>query len=413
MNKTLLLCFLVMAAGSLGAQQTASGGEVQDSWQMPGRIFELGVDLDAGFGNNLIKFEDVFNFRKTLLIDLSALGPGELFLAENGGASAFLNLNLGRWSFGVFAGVQVDSYQSAPEEFTELLRRGNIRTKSITVGMEGGAGVFADAGVKVETRRDKLRLTVKPAAYVPLLYVPSPDLNFNLDMTDSGLTIRGRGNINIYSPFSMKTLTEEAGDGIDMTLDPAALGFDASLEGAYRLLPFMDLGLDIANIPLFPSRLRHQMSQEFKIDGVWTDMYNTLTSGQFEIPEIETDQSYKDNALFFAFRPLRFDVFAEFRPVQIDLFVIRPHIGFSVLTVFGYDTACFNAGLDGQINIANVFGLSLGTGYRERLWKHALGIRLNARVIELNAELSLRGPDILSSLKGRGFGALVGIRLGF
>jgi hypothetical protein len=419
MKKTLLpclLCSLVMAGGPLGAQDTASGGEVQNSWQIPDRVFELGVDVDAGFGNNLIKFEDVFNFRKTLLVDLSALSPGELFLTENAAASVFVNLNLGkRWRFGLFAGVQLDAYQSGPEEFTELLRRGNARTKSMKVGMTGGAGLFADAGVKVENIRDRLRLTVKPAAYIPLIYIPPPDMSVDINMTDTGLTLKGLADINIYSPFSIEHLTEE-GQTVDIsavTIDPLALGFDLTLGGSYRLLPSLDLGLNIANIPLYPARLQYEMHQGLKMDGDWTDMYGTLTSGNFDIPELETDQSYRDNASFMAFRPLRFDVFAEYRPVEIDLFVFRPHIGFSVLTVFGYDTACFNAGLDGQINIANIFGLSLGTEYRERLWKQSLGIRLNFRALELSAEASLRGPDLMSSFKGRGFGVVVGIRLGF
>jgi hypothetical protein len=382
---------------------------------MPDRIFELGIDVDGGFANNLIKFEDVFNFRKTLLVDLSALSPGELFMAENAGASVFLNLNPGkRWRFGLFTGVRLDAYQSAPEEFTELLRRGNARTKSMKLGMAGGAGLFVDAGVKVETTQDRLRFTVKPAAYVPLLYVPPPDVNIDIVMTDSGLTLKGLADITMYSPFSIEPLIgEDQGDTFEPVFDPLALGFDVTLGGSYRLLPSLDLGLDIANLPLVPARLQYQMRQELKMEGDWTDMYDTLTSGDFDIPEIETAQSYRDNASFLAFRPLRFDFFAEYRPVVIDLFVIRPHIGFSVLTIFGYDTACFNAGLDGQINIANVFGLSLGTEYRERLWKHALGLRLNFRALELNAEASLRGPDLLSSFKGRGFGAAVGIRLGF
>jgi hypothetical protein len=427
-----IFCFLAMGGGFLGAQDSSpagapketppevpgesSGGETGNSWQMPGRIFEFGFDLDVGFGNSLIKFEDIFNFRKTLLIDLSAMSPGEFFVEETAAASAFINLNLGTsWNFGIFAGAQIDAYQSAPEEFTELLRRGNVRTKSITVGMTGAAGVFMDAGIKAETRRDKLRFLVKPAAYTPLLYMPQPDMNVDITMADTGLVLMGSGDVNLYSAVSLEQLMGEdkTTDINELLSGPIPLGFDISLGGSYFPLPALELGLDIANIPLFPALLRYHMHQELRMEGDWSDMYTTLTSGDFEIPEIKTAQSYNDNAAFTVFRPLRFDFFAAYRPVVIDLFVIRPHIGFSLLTVFGYDTACFNAGLDGHINIANIFGLSLGTGYHERLWKHALGVRLNFRAVELNAELSLKGPDLMSSFKGRGLGAAVGIRLGF
>jgi hypothetical protein len=69
--------------------------------------------------------------------------------------------------------------------------------------------------------------------------------------------------------------------------------------------------------------------------------------------------------------------------------------------------------VDGEFNVINVFGLSISTGYCERLWRHALGLRLNFRAIELDGEVSLRGPDIVSSFKPRGMGVSLGLRLGF
>ncbi|MDR3249300.1 MAG: hypothetical protein LBT39_11000 [Treponema sp.] len=409
MNKRVLAVFLfpILFPGALGAQD----------WSMPNRTVELGLDVDGGFGNSLIKIEDVFNIHKTLLIDLKSLPDGELFAGEQAAASAFINVNIGKdWSFGVFAGTQVDAFQSAPKEVADLLRKGNAKTKSVDISMSGGGSAFVDAGIKAQFRVKKLRLTVKPAAYVPLIYVPPPEMDFDLDMDDSAnMSLKGTVNMDVYSAFSLEEMTQEgfSGDIGDYLPDPLPLGFDMTLEGLYSLLPVLDLGLGIANVPLYPSHLRYRMHQDIKMEGNWTDMYDTLTAGDFDLPEMESDQYFEENATFLAFRPLRFDFFAEYRPVEIDLFVIRPHIGFSVLTIYGYDTACFNIGLDGQINIVNLFSLSLGTGYVERMWKHSVGIRLNFRAIELDLGVSLRGPDIVSSFKGKGLGASLGIRLGF
>lgn len=405
---------LIVAGGALGAQDAPPGGEPQNSWQMPDRIVEFGFDLDLGFGNSVVKIKDVFNFRKVLVIDLSAMAAGKLSAVENAAFSSFLNIRFGKTlSAGVFSGVQVEAYQSAPEEFTELLRRGNVKTKSMKIGLSAGAAAFVDAGLRVETVIDKLRVAVKPAAYVPLVYLPPLDADVELSMSGSGMTLNGQGAMNLYSAGSLENLGEGGMDLAALIPNPVPLGFDLSLEGRYTLLPVLDLGLDIGHIPLYPARLQHRMRQEFEITGDWSDLFNTLTSGDFDIPELETSQTYTSGASFTVFRPLRFDFFAEYRPLTIDLFVFRAHAGFSLLTVFGYDTACFNAGLGGEIRIANVLGLSLGTGYVERLWKHSFGIRLNVRALELSGELSLKGPDIPGSLKGRGLNAALGIRLGF
>jgi hypothetical protein len=411
-----VICSLIAAGGSLGAQDGPAGGEPRNSWQMPDRIVEFGLDLDLGFGNSMVKIEDVFNFRKTLLIDLSAMAEGKFSAIENAAFSAFFDIHFGKnLSIGLFSGVQIEAFQSAPEEFTELLRRGNVNTKSMKLGMSAGAAAFVDAGLRVETALDKLRFAVKPAAYIPLVYLPPLDMNVDLSMTGSGMVLTGSAMMNLYSAISLEQALE--GDGFAdlaaLISSPIPLGFDLSLEGRYSLLPILDLGLDIAHLPLYPAQLRYRMRQELKMEGDWSDLYDTLTSGNFDMPVIETPRSYTGSASFAAFRPLRFDFFAEYRPIVIDLFVFRPHIGFSVLTVFGYDTACFNAGLEGEIRIANILGLSLETDYTERLWKHAFGFRLNLRALELKGEVALKGPDILSSLKGRGLGAVLGIRLGF
>jgi hypothetical protein len=384
----------------------------QEGWQMPDRKAEWGFDLEAGFGNSLIKLSDVINIRKTLLIDLKSLGPGRFYAGGNVAFSTFINFNvIKNWDFGFFAGVQADGFMGGPKEFTELLRQGNLQSKSVDLSLSMGASAFIDAGLRLETRVNKLRLSFKPAAFSPVFYVPPPTMKLKLTMDGSGMDMEGKLDLDVYSALDMENLFQ--GNIVDALPDTIPLGFDIALEGAYSLLPILDVGLNISNVPLVPAQLHYRMSQSFKMEGAWNDLYNDLSTGNLAMPDPVSDQSFENNASFWVFRPLRFDFFADIRPVEVDLFVIRPHVGFSVLTMHGYDKACFNLGADMQINLVNVFSLSLASGYRERLWRHALGFRLNFRALELDAELSLRGPDIASSFKARGLGASLGLRLGF
>jgi hypothetical protein len=411
-----ILClFCLLGAGFLGAQD--SGGK-SGYWRMPDRLVEFGVDMEGGFGNSLLRVKDIFNFRKTLLVNFSTISPGKLYFDSKAAVSTFVNVNvikdLGRidsMNFGVFAGAEIDAYLSAREEFTRLLRYGNAGARSTDAEMSAGASVFVDTGIRADAGIGKFRFTVKPAAFSPLLYIPPPDMYAAFSTTDTGIDFAALANIDIYSAFSLEGLFGEGG-GETGKLD-IPLGFDISLEGTYAILPSLDLGLTIDHIPLYPAELHYRTRQEFSMKGGWANIYDTLTQGDFDFPEPETRQIFTDNASFKAFRPLRADFFVEYRPAVADVLVLRPNLGLSALTIFGYDTVCVNAGLEVQLNIINMFSFSMGTGYEERLWKHSLGFRMNFRAIELNARLAIWGPDIINSFRGKGLGAGLGIRMGF
>jgi hypothetical protein len=129
------------------------------------------------------------------------------------------------------------------------------------------------------------------------------------------------------------------------------------------------------------------------------------------MPEVTT--SFTDDANISVLRPLRFDLFMEFRPVEIDLFVLRPAAGISLLTVYGPGAVCFNAGVEGQINVFKSFSLILSSAYRERIWRQSLSFTLNLRVLELTTRLSLQGADFGSSFGGKGLAVSLGMRFGF
>jgi hypothetical protein len=403
---------LVCLAAIPGIWGQEGSGFKETYWKMPERFFEWGFDVEGGFGNSLIQLSDVFNVRKTMVIDLKGLNPGRFYAGGNAAFSTFINLNvIENWSFGLFAGLQADGFMGGPKEFTDLLRRGNLQGQSVDISLSMGGSAFMDAGVRVETRINKLRLSFKPAAFSPIFYIPPPTMRLKLLTAGSDMVMDGKLDLDVYSALDMESLFQ--GGSSDFMPDTIPLGFDIALEGAYTLLPILDLGLNISNVPLVPAQLHYQMRQSFTLAGNWNDLYSDLTGGNLDMPDTTTDQSFQNNASFWVFRPLRFDFFADIRPVEVDLVVIRPHIGFSLLTVQGYDKACFNLGLDGELNLINVFGLSLSTGYRERLWRHALGLRLNFRALELDMGVSLRGPDIVSSFKPRGMGVSLGLRVGF
>jgi hypothetical protein len=371
------------------------------------RRFEVGFDVDVGAANNLLGLDDIFNIRKTLELDFTGLKEQELRLDAAAGAELFLNIRINdTYKIGFFAGGEGAGFGALSEELVRLLSRGNAVGKNFGGKIEGGAGVFLDAGLRGEARFSRLRLDLKPALFSPLVYITKPDIHFDNVFTEKGMYLNAVVDMDVYSAVSLEN--DSAWDNFSLPL-----GFDISAEGEYALFPVLDLGLGITHIPLVPAILRHRMSQQMTYAAVFDDMYSSFTEGEFELPEPKLESVYRDDASFPVFRPLRVEFFADIKLVSSDLVVIRPNIGFSVLTVYGYETACFNAGLKGEINIFDRVRLSMGTGYRERIWANAFGFAVNFRVFELAGEIRLQGSDFINSLKPGGLGAALGLRFGY
>jgi hypothetical protein len=311
------------------------------------------------------------------------------------------------YKIGFFAGGGGAGYGLANEELVRLLTRGNATSKNFGGKIDGGAGVFLDAGLRGEARFGRLRLNLKPALFSPLIYIPRPDIHFDNVFTEKGMYLNAVVDMDVYSAVSLE-------DGFDLDgVSSLPLGFDIGAEGEYALFPFLDLGLGISHIPVVPAMARHRMSQRMSYSAVFEDLYGSFTEGEFDLPEPELTSTYTDNENFPILRPLRLEFFARVKPVNTDLIVIRPDIGFSLLTVYGYDTACFNAGLKGEISIFDIVQFSMGAGYREKIWANTFGFAVNLRVFELGGEIRLQGPDFTGSLKPGGLGAALGLRFGY
>jgi hypothetical protein len=189
-----------------------------------------------------------------------------------------------------------------------------------------------------------------------------------------------------------------------------ATGFDLSFRACYPLFTFMDFGGGIEHIPVVPARLsfgQHQ-SVDYEVNtgfsGSGFDM-NNLT------PEFKSAASTSD--YFIAFRPLRLDLYAVWRPLKDNLLRVKPNLGFSFLTIYGYDDFCFNAGLEGVIFLGGFFSAGLGTEYKERIWKHKLRVDVNFRYVEIDFGINLEAPDFAASFSGKGLGFSAGLRFGY
>jgi hypothetical protein len=289
-----------------------------------------------------------------------------------------------------------------------LLGRGNVDFGSLDGNLNIGGSVFAEAGIKGTGRFNRLRVAVKPTLFVPVIFIPAAGGNYSVDTTENGIYAHGRLDLNIYSAC---TLEEEIGFSFREN-NTFPLGFDISAGAEYALRPAVDLGVSVSHLPLVPAKISHRVNirseYEFKI----VDTLDSITAGNIELPDPELVTSHDNNADFYAFRPFRFNFYLNYRPTDTGLFMIRPSLGFSLLTTDNY-APCFNGGIEGQVNILKIFSAALFAGYVERIWAYDFRFMLNFHVTEIIFGVSLRGTDFVNALGARGLGLSLGLRLGY
>ncbi|MDR2517627.1 MAG: hypothetical protein LBC88_09650 [Spirochaetaceae bacterium] len=373
----------------------------------PHRTVEAGFDLGLFAANNVAALGDIFNIRRTITLNFNKISVRALSLGAGADAEVFFNLAIGKANgdaigqapgglrFGFFAEAEASGYAWASKDLIRFLKEGNS-TPDVNGTGRAGMSAFAAAGLTASFPVKRLMITARPAVYVPLIYAVPRSVRYNA-VIGMDLSLDADVVMDLYSAWPIQ-------DGSMVPEGSLPLGADLSLAAVYPLLPRLDLGVTLGHIPLFPAALHHRSRFEAHYR---YDLQNGLDADDpVTAPEPDGD--------FLAFRPLRVQFFAEYLPVaEIDLFVIRPAIGFSLLTVYGYGEFCFNAELEGQVNILKGFSMKLSTALRERIYRQSLSFMINTRVFELHLRLSLQGTDFASSFSARGVGVSVGMRFGY
>jgi hypothetical protein len=403
MKNLLIVLFCIGLLMPLSAQETGSDEANKKSYTR--EYFEFGLGLggiSVGIDNGLVGVGNIF--KKDVVLDLGKIAGS----VPKGGANInfdflmdvlFVNIKNfdilnGKWDFGFTSEVDGDLNLNFPKSLFTLISQGNIKQHSFQGMISVSGGVYADAGFTGAARYGKLRLGVKPLLYTPLLYIPKSGINYLLESEDYLSISTSGGGISVYSPFIKN--------------GELKFGFDLSLEGEYNLFPFLDVGGTFSQIPIAPVTLSNRM--HLTVDDFHYELRDPLTGEIPPLPELEFNDGY-DSAKIKAMRPLRFDVYARYKPFSTEFLAIKPNMGFSYN--FAQKQAFFNAGLEGQLNLKDIFKVYLGTGVEEAIWKHRLGLNLNLRVFEWVLEASLRSQNFVGSFKGQGFGLSTGMSFGW
>lgn len=374
------------------------------SFSFARKHFEIGFGAGVGFSNDIFGAREFM--KKNIVIDLDKIESGIGDKGANIKAEVlgdfFLNImNVkiggGRWDFGVFAGADGSVSVNLPKSLFTFISEGNMKQRVFSGDISGFGGVFAEAGIKTAAKYGKLRVGLVPTVFAPLGYVPKSGIHYVLD-TEDGVALSTAGAVSIYSPFL------ENGE--------LNFGFDMSVQGEYALLPILDLGGVLSRIPIVPVKLQNRMRLDFALADDIVITGSDLMGGEgLEFPEFEFERSYDTHSIKIV-RPLRFDVYARFKPIAgKELFVLKPSLGFT--RDISERETYFNFGVEAKLNLLGLFVPYVSINREEGLWRNRLGFALCLRVFELDLEATLESQSFKGSFAMYGFALNVGLRFGW
>jgi len=408
-------------------------------YTLKNRIFELSLlNLNLDFSNSFIAAGDVILdpvnmiktekfFKDSVSINLNDFFKGFTFLFNTFLEPVSLNFNWkDKWGFGLDIGhINVAG---------NLLLSGNLLSFNETDNDKFGIGaaVFADVGIPVFFHYDEVKIKIRPSAFLPVVYT-EPSITYSYkQMPDTGTGMSGmRLEVNydvcVYSIVSMQGLFNNDMGAVWQDLQDNAwgiarnnLGYDISLSLEYPWYDWLDIGVDIINIPVYKANLNNYMeitgdpaffdSSKINIAGIGGD--EEILDGVYGYPE-KIDPQYGSDGSKKIYRPFTMLFYARWRPFYYSPeFSLIPSLGFSINPLYE-QIASIEGGLSARWDVSNMLITTIGINYNDRRWKNSLDFILNLRAFELDLGISFQSSDFVKSFQGAGLGMNVGLKFGW
>ena len=190
-------------------------------------------------------------------------------------------------------------------------------------------------------------------------------------------------------------------------------GFDFSIEAERNWLEGLNAGMYL-RIPMIAGTLKHKMSTR-----VWAKFYEENVLGYLNDTEKHENDSGHDDFTYSdeeysVHRPFKLGINATYMPFG-DWFKIQPAVGFAVRSPYSSDATFYpEYSLDFKLSVVkHIFNFNLGTAYQYQLFQQRFGFSFNFRAVEIMAQASWCGTTFTSSFARNGYGAFVGLRLGW
>jgi hypothetical protein len=241
-------------------------------------------------------------------------------------------------------------------------------------------------------------------------------------------------NVDVYAPFNMRGLAKEEVD-MDMLMQDMQdnywdilknnLGYDFGLGIEYPWGRHLDIGVNIANIPIpfATAKLNHflQYQGEAFLDTSKIDITKIIET-EGELPEDFWNDVFgytnHDPVTGYnadgkkVYRPFKMLFYANYRPFNSRFLSLVPSLGFSINRLYTRPTA-----VEGGLNICfdwkNFLITTLGVNYNDRKWKNSMDFSFNLRAFQFDMGMAFQSQSFVKSWQGAGLSVNLGLKLGF
>lgn len=369
------------------------------------RYFELAVDMPFGLSNNSIKIGDVF--QKNLVIDLREIADnmpdeGLGFYMYSNPAFSF-SLRIKNFKIGAKTGIESWAYGGVSKDLFDYIGKGNSLGQTVTISQNVNTDVFAVHEIFASFKVKQLKVTVKPAVFLPVLHVSSNDGKLTLENNEDGtLMVNYNSSLEIYSAMDYKNKKASCFPG-----------FDLAASVTYPLFDFLSLTGNL-RFPVYPG----QMGYKFTVDNSleFETSVNKIIDGGLGDKNFSSEVSEATGTTYRINRPLKFSLFADFTPFG-SWVLFTGGLGMGFRHPFTEDKDSFEVFgeyyLGGKILLGNILSAGVSSQYYEKLFIHQIDFKANVRIFELDFGLSSQSTDFLKSCSGGGIGSFITVKMGF
>lgn len=386
------------------------------------RYFEIRADVPIDISNNAFSLNEILV--KDLVIDLKKISdemPKSGFTTiVNLNPSISTNLNIAGFSAGTRVGLNGYLKINLSKDIFEFLGYGYKGGDELNVELKPVVDLFAFAEVPVSFKISKYKFKVMPSVFLPIATVDNCTAKVSLTNDDDGnVSAQMVADLNLYtSPlFDILNGTEDVSE-INIQ---DSMGFDLGASFEMPLIEDLNLRID-GRIPLMPGRLYNSVNMKYSYD-FSTNLMETIMPGELndgtssgetknELSDSGSPEGKKLEEPYYIHRPLKLNGYVIYNPVSFVTLVAGGGLG--IRHPFGDGFYCYPEYYASvSVSLAKILKATVSTEYTDQLFRHQLMGTVNLRVFELNTGISLQSGSFLQSFNAAGFGAKIGVALGF
>ena len=410
MKKLLLLSALIFGFSSAAFTELAS----------PHRVYEFGLNVQAGVSNNYFRPDQIL--KEEIKIDLKKMAESfddEGFVVDmEAGLDSYFKIDYSKnCRLKFFMGLDGAAYGNISRELFEMLGKGISANTNKKVDINMYGDLFIQTGFSVKTDIKNFGIRVTPCYFVPVVHIAQTNGYLKYTSSENGL-IRAKADVavNVYSIVNWGRIKEQATD-TSFILDTICSavrngGFDVELEVEYPVTRTLDLGV-YSRIPVVAGVLNNKASTHYWGYFEQTNLFGVLDDSSFSKKEYGHDKITYSECKIKVHRPFRTGIEGAWRPFG-DWCNIQPKLGMVILNPYSpqWKPYC-EWSLNADITFLKFFGLKFGTAWEHMVYKQTYGLMFNARAVELDLGLQLRGADFANCFGKSGLTVMVGIKAGW